>query len=56
MVSSLAETHADMNCIIGETGEPRDIYLFAYRTHAHKLGSVISGYAFDPNVSINFYI
>lgn len=43
------KTHADMNCIIGETGEPRDIYLFAYRTHAHKLGSVISGYAFDPN-------
>ncbi|XP_063589457.1 peptidyl-glycine alpha-amidating monooxygenase A-like isoform X2 [Penaeus indicus] len=43
------KTHADMNCIIGETGEPRDIYIFAYRTHAHKLGSVITGYMFDPD-------
>ncbi|XP_042891755.1 peptidyl-glycine alpha-amidating monooxygenase B-like isoform X4 [Penaeus japonicus] len=43
------KTYADMNCIIGETGEPRDIYLFAYRTHAHKLGSVITGYMFDPD-------
>lgn len=42
------KTHADMNCIIGESGEPEDIYLFAYRVHAHILGLVISGYMFDP--------
>nr|XP_053650445.1 peptidyl-glycine alpha-amidating monooxygenase A-like isoform X1 [Cherax quadricarinatus]XP_053650446.1 peptidyl-glycine alpha-amidating monooxygenase A-like isoform X1 [Cherax quadricarinatus] len=41
------KTHADMNCVIGTTGEPTDIYLFAYRVHAHVLGTVISGYLFD---------
>ncbi|XP_045597192.2 peptidyl-glycine alpha-amidating monooxygenase B isoform X2 [Procambarus clarkii] len=41
------KTHADLNCAIGNTGEPSDIYLFAYRVHAHVLGTVISGYLFD---------
>ncbi|XP_076055951.1 peptidyl-glycine alpha-amidating monooxygenase B-like isoform X2 [Oratosquilla oratoria] len=38
------KTHADVNC---EVNEPADIYLFAYRVHAHSLGSVISGYSYD---------
>jgi len=32
--------HGDMNCKIGEQG----MTVFAYRTHAHSLGSVITGY------------
>lgn len=41
-----------MNCVIGQTGEPKDIYLFAFRVHAHVLGSVVSGYKVDPVVSL----
>ncbi|KAG0719757.1 Peptidyl-glycine alpha-amidating monooxygenase [Chionoecetes opilio] len=41
------KTHADMNCLLGDSGEPVDIHLFAYRVHAHALGSVITGYLFD---------
>ncbi|KAG7168660.1 Peptidyl-glycine alpha-amidating monooxygenase-like [Homarus americanus] len=33
------KTHADMNCMIGNSGEPKDIYLFAYRVHAYDLGT-----------------
>ncbi|XP_045113955.1 peptidyl-glycine alpha-amidating monooxygenase B-like isoform X2 [Portunus trituberculatus] len=41
------KTHADMNCLLADSGEPRDITLFAYRVHAHVLGTVITGYLFD---------
>ncbi|XP_050701944.1 peptidyl-glycine alpha-amidating monooxygenase B-like isoform X1 [Eriocheir sinensis] len=41
------KTHADMNCLLKETNEPQDIHLFAYRVHAHVLGTVITGYLFD---------
>ena len=50
-----SETHADMNCLLGDTGEPTDINLFAYRVHAHSLGSVITGYLFDTTVSLHHY-
>ena len=40
-----------MNCRLEDAGEPTDIYMFAYRVHAHKLGSVISGYLLDSEVS-----
>ena len=32
--------HGDMNCKVKD-----DMTLFAYRTHAHSLGSVITGYS-----------
>lgn len=41
------KTHVDINCMAGQS-EPKDINLFAYRVHAHALGSVISGYMFNP--------
>lgn len=41
------KTHADMNCLLADSGIPTDINLFAYRVHAHVLGTVITGYLFD---------
>ncbi|CAL4061158.1 unnamed protein product, partial [Meganyctiphanes norvegica] len=40
------KTSLDMNCRLRDT-EPNEINLFAYRTHAHSLGSVITGYKYD---------
>ncbi|KAK4321848.1 hypothetical protein Pmani_007385 [Petrolisthes manimaculis] len=46
------KTHADMNCEPGMTGEPVDINIFAYRVHAHVLGTVISGYHYSPETKV----
>jgi len=37
--------HGDVNC---QANLRSPIHVFAYRTHAHSLGSVISGYRFSP--------
>ena len=47
----LSEISADMNCLVGKQ-EPVPIYVFAFRTHAHSLGRVISGYKYTPGVSL----
>ncbi|XP_068214984.1 peptidyl-glycine alpha-amidating monooxygenase B-like isoform X3 [Palaemon carinicauda] len=41
------KTNVDVNCVVGNS-EPSDINLFAYRVHAHELGSVVTGYLYDP--------
>eukprot|EP00096_Caligus_rogercresseyi_P011838 TRINITY_DN4797_c0_g1_i4.p1 TRINITY_DN4797_c0_g1~~TRINITY_DN4797_c0_g1_i4.p1 ORF type:complete len:455 (+),score=106.94 TRINITY_DN4797_c0_g1_i4:63-1367(+) len=48
------KTFGDINCRI-KTKEP--MYLFAFRTHAHSLGAVISGYqfAYDPKTKNNSF-
>ena len=42
--------HADINCKL--SGNPSPMTLFAYRTHAHKHGTVITGYKVDKNGKI----
>ena len=39
--------HADINCKL--SGNPSSMTLFAFRTHAHKHGTVITGYKVDEN-------
>eukprot|EP00095_Tigriopus_kingsejongensis_P003105 maker-scaffold428_size174301-snap-gene-0.22 protein:Tk03105 transcript:maker-scaffold428_size174301-snap-gene-0.22-mRNA-1 annotation:"af109920_1alpha-amidating enzyme precursor 2" len=39
-----AKVHGDINC---QVATPVPLHLFAYRTHAHQLGSVISGYIYS---------
>ncbi|RXG51912.1 Peptidyl-glycine alpha-amidating monooxygenase A [Armadillidium vulgare] len=41
------KTHADSNCEVGST-ESAAINIFGYRVHAHTLGSVITGYKYNP--------
>lgn len=41
-----AVTHGDMNCIVRS-----EIHPFAFRTHAHKWGSVITGYKYDTQTN-----
>ena len=42
----LISAFMDISCV-AKTHVP--VYPFAYRTHAHGLGRVISGYRIDPN-------
>ena len=42
--------HADINCKL--SGNPSPMTLFAFRTHAHKHGTVITGYKVDKNGKI----
>lgn len=38
------KSHIDVNC---QLMNPTSIYVFAYRVHAHALGTVISAYRFS---------
>ncbi len=40
------EIHGDMNCPLASS---QPIFPFAFRTHTHKLGVVLSGYKLDEN-------
>ena len=44
-----AVVHSDVNCFSESTDAP--IYVFGYRTHAHALGKVITGYLYNATVS-----
>ena len=39
-----AVTHGDVNCILPSN---TPLHMFGYRTHAHALGSVITGYVYN---------
>jgi len=39
-------THGDMNCMVRS-----EIHPFAFRVHAHKWGTVISGYKYDTSAN-----
>jgi len=41
-------THGDVNCQLPSSNP---LHFFAYRTHAHSLGSVITGYVYNANKS-----
>jgi hypothetical protein len=41
-----AVTHGDINCKLPSDGV---IHPFAFRTHAHSLGTVITGYKYSPD-------
>jgi len=43
--SDTASVHGDVNC---QASIRSPIHVFAYRTHAHTLGSVITGYRYSP--------
>ncbi|TRY67348.1 hypothetical protein TCAL_12467 [Tigriopus californicus] len=43
---NVAKTHGDINCQVASS---KPIHLFAYRTHAHKLSTVISGYIYSAD-------
>lgn len=42
----MAKTHGDINCQVASS---KPLHLFAYRTHAHKLSTVISGYIYSAD-------
>ena len=46
----VAVVHADMVCRASDANVKDDIHVFGYRVHTHKLGTVVSGYKFDPKV------
>ena len=39
-----AVTHGDVNCVLPSN---TPLHMFGYRTHAHALGSVITGYVYN---------
>ena len=45
--ANTATVHGDINCL-AEIQSP--VHIFAYRTHAHSLGTVISGYRYSPAI------
>ena len=47
----LTEVHADACCTVNV---PAPVHLFAYRTHAHALGRVITGYKLGKTVTFLF--
>lgn len=47
------EVHADTCCSVRI---PAPVHLFAYRTHAHGLGRVISGYKLSKKVGFFFLL
>lgn len=46
-----SEVHADVACLAKHANVITDIHVFGYRVHTHVLGTVVSGYKYDLEVS-----
>jgi hypothetical protein len=47
----LTDVTTDVNCM-SKSNVP--VNVFGFRTHAHELGTVITGYKYFPKVSVSF--
>ncbi len=52
-IGQFTEVHADACC---DVKTPAPIHLFAYRTHAHALGKVITGYKISKEVNTYYFL
>lgn len=48
----LAEVHTQSVCLASDSGVTSDIHVFGTRAHTHELGTVVTSYIYNKDVSV----